>query len=93
FYSNSFNNHLLLISLPENNIDDIFNIIYHTPGIKAIVNLRRNELTIQDNKYNFKIDTFYRSCLLEGLDNIDLTLKNEEKIIKYEQLIPKFYAI
>ncbi|WP_410051744.1 3-isopropylmalate dehydratase small subunit [Buchnera aphidicola] len=91
FYSNSFNNNLLLITLPKNDINDIFNIIYNTPGIQSTINLQDNVFIIDNNKYNFKIDTLYRLCLLEGLDNIDLTLKNEKKISTYERLIPEFY--
>ncbi|QCI27220.1 3-isopropylmalate dehydratase small subunit [Buchnera aphidicola] len=90
FYSNSFNNHLLLITLSEKNINNIFHMIYNNPGIKATINLYKKKIKINNLKYDFKIDDFYRSCLLEGLDNIDLTLKNKKKILKYEKSIPKF---
>lgn len=93
FYSNSFNNHLLLIMLPENDIDSIFNIIYNIPGIQATVDLENNKFIINSNIYNFQIDNFYRSCLLQGLDGIDLTLRHEKKIMQYEALIPEFYKI
>lgn len=93
FYNNSFNNHLLLITLPECEINDIFNIIYKNPGIQATINLKKNEFIIYDKKYIFTIDDFYRSCLLQGLDNIDLTLKHSDRIIQYEKQIPKFYQL
>lgn len=93
FYSNSFNNHLLLITLSENEVNNIFNIIYNKPGIKVTINLKNNELIILNKKYFFEIDNFYRSCLLKGLDNIDLTLKHENKIVQYEKKIPSFYQL
>ncbi|CAL4042809.1 3-isopropylmalate dehydratase small subunit [Buchnera aphidicola (Phyllaphis fagi)] len=90
FYNNSFNNHLLLIKLPENDINDIFNIIYQNPGIKATVNLKNNQFILYQKIYQFKINDFHRLCLLNGLDNIDLTMQYEKYILKYEKNIPNF---
>ncbi|WP_343182365.1 3-isopropylmalate dehydratase small subunit [Buchnera aphidicola] len=91
FYNNSFNNHLLLITLSENFINEIFNIIFNQPGIQATVNLLDNSLVIENKKYDFFVDDFYRKCLLNGVDNIDLTLRNINKIKKYEKRIPNFF--
>lgn len=90
FYSNSFNNGLLLITLNKSDIDNIFNIIYNHPGIQSTVSLKKNFVFLNGEKYSFKIDDFYRYCLLHGLDSIDLTLKHECNILKYEKNIPIF---
>ncbi|CAL4321465.1 3-isopropylmalate dehydratase small subunit [Buchnera aphidicola] len=92
FYSNSFNNNLLLIKLNENKIHNIFSIIDHNPGIKLKINLLDNEIIIDNQKYRFNIDNFHRLLLINGLDNIDLTLKKKNKIEKYEKNIPKFFV-
>lgn len=90
FYDNSFNNQLLLINLSELEIDDIFYIVYQNPGIKCTVNLKMNYILLNNKKYIIKINEFHRSCLLNGFDNIDLTMKHEDKISKYEKNIPDF---
>ena len=43
-------------------------------------------------KYIFKIDDFYRSCLLNGFDSIDFTLKNIKHIENYENSIPNYFS-
>ncbi|QCI26545.1 3-isopropylmalate dehydratase small subunit [Buchnera aphidicola] len=90
FYSNSFNNHLLLITLSENYINNIFYIIYNKPGIQATINLQNNQFILCNKIYSFKINNFHRLCLLKGLDNIDLTMKYEKYILQYEKNIPNF---
>ncbi|CAL4321409.1 3-isopropylmalate dehydratase small subunit [Buchnera aphidicola (Myzocallis carpini)] len=90
FYSNSFNNNLLLIILSIDNINNIFEIIKKKPGILATINLYYNYITIENHKYSFQIDDFYRSCLLNGVDNIDITLQYKKHITQYEKKIPNF---
>nr|Q9ZEZ5.1 RecName: Full=3-isopropylmalate dehydratase small subunit; AltName: Full=Alpha-IPM isomerase; Short=IPMI; AltName: Full=Isopropylmalate isomerase [Buchnera aphidicola (Pterocomma populeum)]CAA07298.1 3-isopropylmalate dehydratase subunit [Buchnera aphidicola] len=90
FYNNSFNNKLLLITLPNNQIDKFFNIINQNPGIYFNIDLLKNEIKVEKKIYSFQIDKFRRFCLLNGLDDIDLTLKNIEKIDSYEKKICNF---
>ncbi|CAL4321540.1 3-isopropylmalate dehydratase small subunit [Buchnera aphidicola] len=91
FYDNSFNNQLLLITLSKVHIDSIFNIVFKNPGIQATINLKMNFIILKNQKYIIKINDFHRHCLLNGFDSIDLTMKYERYISKYEKNIPVFY--
>lgn len=92
FYNNSFNNQLLLVNLSEEDIDELFKLVQANEGIEFTVDLE-NEVVIAGGKtYSFKIDAFKRHCLLNGLDNIGLTLQHEDAISAYEAKIPKFLA-
>lgn len=90
FYNNSFNNQLLLINLSEEEVDELFKIIEANEGITFTVDLENEIVIAGDKTYSFKIDPFKRHCLLNGLDNIGLTLQHEEAISAYESRIPRF---
>ncbi|MDF7666347.1 3-isopropylmalate dehydratase small subunit [Orbaceae bacterium ESL0727] len=90
FYNNSFNNQLLLVNLSEEEIDELFKIIEDNEGIQFTVDLENEVVIASDKTYSFKIDPFKRHCLLNGLDNIGLTLQHEAAISAYEQKIPSF---
>ncbi|MCX8727775.1 3-isopropylmalate dehydratase small subunit [Gilliamella sp. B2838] len=92
FYNNSFNNQLLLVNLSEEDVDELFKIVEANEGIEFTIDLE-NEVVIAGNKqYSFKIDAFKRHCLLNGLDNIGLTLQHEDAISAFEHNIPSFLA-
>lgn len=92
FYNNSFNNQLLLVNLSEEDVDELFKIVEANEGIEFTIDLE-NEVVIAGNKqYSFKIDAFKRHCLLNGLDNIGLTLQHEDAISVFEHNIPSFLA-
>ncbi|MEX1041567.1 MAG: 3-isopropylmalate dehydratase small subunit [Pirellulaceae bacterium] len=85
FYSNCFKNGTLPIPLTEEQIDDIFARAAKTPGYKLTVDLESK--TIRDEQgleIAFEIDEFRRHKLLNGLDDIALTLQQEDKIREYE---------
>lgn len=85
FYSNCFKNGTLPIPLTEEQIDDIFARAAKTPGYKLTVDLESK--TISDEQglsIAFEIDEFRRHKLLNGLDDIALTLQQEDKIREYE---------
>ncbi|CAL4326654.1 3-isopropylmalate dehydratase small subunit [Buchnera aphidicola] len=90
FYNNSFNNKLLLITLTDREIDFLFDIVRKNIGINFNVNLINNKIIVNERSFSFKIDNFRRMCLLNNLDNIDLTMKYVEKINKYEENISNF---
>ncbi len=90
FYNNSFNNQLLLVNLSEEDIDQLFKIIEANEGIEFTVDLENECVIAGDKTYSFSIDPFKRHCLLNGLDNIGLTLQHEDAISAYEQKIPAF---
>jgi len=92
FYNNSFNNQLLLVNLSEEDIDELFKIVEANEGIKFTVDLENEVVIAGDKQYSFKIDGFKRHCLLNGLDNIGLTLQQEDAISTFEDKIPTFLA-
>ena len=85
FYSNSFKNGFLPIRLQPREIDVLFNSSQMSPGFKVTINLERQFIETQDNKeFKFKIDAGLKTRLLEGLDDIALTLKHSDAIRRYE---------
>ncbi|MCX8616998.1 3-isopropylmalate dehydratase small subunit [Gilliamella sp. B2923] len=92
FYNNSFNNQLLLVNLSEEDIDELFKIVEANEGIEFTIDLVNEVVIAGDKQYSFKIDAFKRHCLLNGLDNIGLTLQHEDAISAFEHNIPSFLA-
>ncbi|CAL4326034.1 3-isopropylmalate dehydratase small subunit [Buchnera aphidicola] len=90
FYNNSFNNKLLLITLPNAVIDNLFNIAFSEPGIYFNVNLLKRYIIVENKQYDFKIDEFLCFCLINGLDDIDLTMQCIHHIDSYEKNILHF---
>lgn len=92
FYNNSFNNQLLLVTLSEQEVDELFKIVEANEGMQFTVDLENEVVIAGDKTYPFKIDAFKRHCLLNGLDNIGLTLQHEDAISAFEQKILSFLA-
>lgn len=90
FYSNSLNNHLLPIKLSEQEVDEIFTWVKQNDGKTISVDLEQQQVYVGDKTYHFELDPFRRHCLLNGLDNIGLTLQHEQAIADYEAKIPSF---
>lgn len=90
FYNNSFNNQLLLVNLSEEEVDELFKIVEANDGIEFTIDLVNEVVIAGDKQYSFKIDAFKRHCLLNGLDNIGLTLQHEDAICAFENKIPTF---
>lgn len=85
FATNAGNNGLLLVTLPEDQITSLLDRTQRTPGYQLQVSLL--ERTVRDDQgfcHGFPIDEFRRTCLLEGLDEIGLTLKRQPEITAYE---------
>lgn len=85
FYNNCFKNGMLPIRLSEEQVDDLFQRAAAHKNYQLTVDL--NTQTIRDDhglKLSFDVDAFRRHCLLNGLDDIGLTLEHEEKISAYE---------
>jgi 3-isopropylmalate/(R)-2-methylmalate dehydratase small subunit len=86
FYNNSFKNGLLPIRLDEKTVDDLFARARSHQGYELTVDLERLEIRDAHGLcLPFEIDAFRRHCLLGGLDDISLTLQQEDKIAAYEQ--------
>ena len=84
FFSNAGKNGLVAITLPEEVVEELFRRT--TGGYELTVDL--GDLTISDDsdlRISFSMDPFRRKCLMEGLDDIALTLAHEADIERYEQ--------
>ncbi|TDV57091.1 3-isopropylmalate dehydratase small subunit [Pseudomonas graminis] len=85
FFNNSFKNGLLPIILSESEVDELFKVVEATPGYQLNVDLEAQTVTREDGKvYRFEIDAFRKHCLLNGLDDIGLTLVDGEAIAAFE---------
>jgi 3-isopropylmalate/(R)-2-methylmalate dehydratase small subunit len=85
FYNNCFKNGVLPIRLPEEQVEDLFQRTARG-GYRLTVDLESRKLTDgQGLSLPFEIDEFRRHCLLNGLDDIGLTLQRADKIAAYEQ--------
>lgn len=87
FFNNCFKNGMLPVVLKESEVDDLFHALYAKEGYTLDVDLEAQ--TVRDNEgrsFSFAIDPFRKKCLLEGLDDIGLTLAEADKIRAFEQL-------
>jgi 3-isopropylmalate/(R)-2-methylmalate dehydratase small subunit len=82
FYNNCFKNGMLPIVLQEDKIKELTHYAERKENIE--INLKEQEITFGNNKIKFEIDSFKKKCLLEGLDDIALSLEKSEKISSYE---------
>ena len=97
FCSNCYKNGLLPIALSENEVNYLFEQVSADANYTCNVNLNLQIVTDESNKsFPFQIDEFRKYCLVNGFDEIDLTLQNEDKIKAYEkqlkQISPWLFA-
>jgi 3-isopropylmalate/(R)-2-methylmalate dehydratase small subunit len=88
FTTNAGNNGILLVKLPEAVVQTLLERAQQTTGYKLHISLL--DRTISDDQgfsASFAIDDFRRNCLLEGLDEVALTLKHEAEIAAYESTL------
>ena len=85
FYSNCFKNGILPIILTKSIVDQIFVNVENNIGYELLVNLEEQKIYDDSEISSFEIDSFKKSCLIEGLDDIGLTLKNISDIEKFEK--------
>ncbi|WP_137885400.1 3-isopropylmalate dehydratase small subunit [Pseudomonas sp. 2FE] len=85
FFNNSFKNGLLPIILPEAEVDELFQLVEANEGYRLSVDLAAQTVTRADGKVlGFEVDAFRKHCLLNGLDDIGLTLQDREAISAFE---------
>jgi 3-isopropylmalate/(R)-2-methylmalate dehydratase small subunit len=86
FYNNCFKNGLLPIALSEQQVEDLFALMYAEEGFELTIDLERQVIVKPDSEeIDFEVDGFRRQCLLNGLDDIGLTLEQGDAIRDYEQ--------
>jgi len=86
FYSNCFKNGLLPIVLSNETIDFLFKSIYANKGYVLTIDLENQFVVMPSNeKISFQVDAFRKHCLMQGLDDIGLTMQHSETIKAFEQ--------
>ena len=86
FFNNCFKNGLLPIRLDAAIVDALFMAEAKTSGFRLQVDLAQQKITAPDGTvYPFEVETFRKHCLLNGLDDIGLTMQHVEEIRTYEQ--------
>jgi 3-isopropylmalate/(R)-2-methylmalate dehydratase small subunit len=85
FFTNSFKNGLLLIRLDSKIVDKLFKEAEGQPGYRLAIDLEEQSVTTPGgDTFNFEIDAFRKHCLMNGLDEIGLTLEHADKIKAFE---------
>ena len=82
FYNNCFKNGILPIILEENKIKELSE--YSKRKEEIAIDLEKETIIFGNNEIKFEIDAFKKKCLLEGLDDIALSLEKSEKIVSFE---------
>ena len=86
FFSNSFKNGLLPIVLAPDQVDRLFRECEAAQGYRLTIDLPAQDvITPSGERFHFEIDGFRKHCLIEGLDEIGLTLQHADDIRAYEQ--------
>jgi 3-isopropylmalate/(R)-2-methylmalate dehydratase small subunit len=85
FFSNAFKNGLLAVTLAPATMDRLFRETIATPGFRLTVDLASQQIGLPTGQIiSFKVDAFRKHCLIEGLDEIGLTLQHADDIRAYE---------
>lgn len=84
FYNNSFKNGILPITLPKDQIDALMTRITDQPGTEITIDLENQSVSSGNISCTFDIDAFRKHCLLNGLDDIGLTMEKSASIATYE---------
>ena len=87
FYNNCFKNGMLPIVLEQKKLDELIRYSEKKQAIE--INLTEQNIKLGNSIISFEIDAFKKKCLLEGLDDIALSLEKSEKITIYEKNIQK----
>ena len=90
FRGNSLKGGLLTVVLPQETVEQIWAAVEADPATKVTVDLDAREVRVDDLVAPFEIDDYTRWRLMEGLDDIGLTLRNVEKIDEFETTRPSF---
>jgi 3-isopropylmalate/(R)-2-methylmalate dehydratase small subunit len=89
FYNNSFKNGILLVTLSDAQVDDLFERLERQEGYRLTADLEKQIITDESGlKIPFEIDPFRKNSLLKGLDDIGLTLEHEADITTFEKAHP-----
>jgi len=86
FYNNCFKNGILPIRLPQSEVDKLMDDAERGSNARVSIDLEKQEIRGPDGgMITFEVDAFRKQCLLNGWDDIGLTLRSEDKISAYEK--------
>jgi 3-isopropylmalate/(R)-2-methylmalate dehydratase small subunit len=86
FYNNCFKNGILPIRLPQSEVDKLMDDAERGSNARVSIDLESQEIRGPDGgMIKFEVDAFRKQCLFNGWDDIDLTLRSEDKISAYEK--------
>ena len=90
FFNNTFKNGILPVILPETRVNELLRFLRELPGAEITVDLAAQTVTGPDGKCDtFEVDAFRKHCMINGLDEIGLTLEKAPAITAYEQKLAK----
>lgn len=84
FFNNCFKNGFLPIVLPEDTVEALFQAIKSSPGAQITVDLPAQTVSLGSLQAHFEVDAFRKHCLVNGLDDIGLTLQHADAIRAFE---------
>lgn len=90
FYGNAINNGMVPVRLTDEEVDALFAYVSANKGAEITVDLEAQQVRAGDLSFSFEIDEFRRYCLLNGLDNIGLTLQHKDQIDSFEAQQPNW---
>jgi len=90
FRGNSLKGGLLTVILPQENVEKIWDLIEADPTTSITVDLEAKNVRLGDEVFPFELDDYTRWRLMEGLDDIGLTLKNIDAVSAYESARPAY---
>lgn len=85
FNKNALGNGLLTVKLKGEEVNELITYLEQNAGASVTISLEEMYVQCGDKRYSFDLEPFYRNCLLNGLDNIDLTLEHSDAISVYEK--------
>jgi len=90
FRGNSAKDGLLTAVLKQEDIEILWKLVEENPELEVTVDLQAREVRVEGHVFTFEVDDYTRWRLLEGLDDISLTLRHGEEIDAFEQERPKY---
>jgi 3-isopropylmalate/(R)-2-methylmalate dehydratase small subunit len=93
FRGNALKEGLLPVELELTTVEELWELVEHEPATPVTVDLVARQVRVHDRVWDFPLDDFSRWRLMEGLDDIGLTLRHEDAIAAYEQRRPAFTPV
>ena len=92
FYNNCFKNGMLPVELPSEQVREIMDRVLKNPGARITIDLPDQSVRVGDREYRFEVDSFRKQCLLNGWDDIGLSLRQAEAIDSFERQYDQNFA-